>query len=958
MLRSYRIAHGRATSIEPFERALRENTPLTSIRDPDALIEYLNQLNLKGDMVMDELKRVSTEKEDLKDKYNVAEKEIANLKKKVAALESGKTAESTDAVMADEDKGEDKEEVGAQTSPPPYSVKSPVQSVMGIFSPKQKPVEDASAGDQAGDDFFSYDNEIPQLQAEVESRSKEIEKLTTQVQNLKEELAIAKENSSGLVENLEKATRELSESRDNSAVSASLQTQVSARDIEIKTLTERLGKSETQLKDLQAELEKEKAATAAAIKDKEERLAETSSLQLELESGLKKVTEAKSALDTRIVDLTTEIKTLRQSKVENEQKIEELNKQLQVAPPTPSTIAPSESLEAPSASAQGSAASKKKNKKKKKGGPGGGAAAPASTEAAAVDAVSQPTDSPTVSELQAEIATLRQDVSDKDGQIEKLSKQRKTEEDLREEIETLRENLMDIGQDHVESKDKIKALEAEKKQLQERIAELEKELDASSSSAQSNDKLQGEYESLKSEFEDLKTKSSTLQSDLGAAQQLAQSRYKDLTELREVLQKAQPELKSLRQEVATLKTTKDELNAKTNELRGMEKREKELKTEVARAQRLATDRETEIKSLREKLTSETNTRLRLEDSQRVSGRDLRRAETEKIELSASAEKATRELQKLQDEMAKLRPRVKELEDEASKLRKSSDILREEAELKGSQYANAQNLLGSMRDQTHELSIQLKESQGQAESLEEEIGECRKLLGERTREAETMRRLLAEADERANSKSREMQDRLEEAEKERDRFEHEMLASSRKHNRALEELKQRIRDLEKESKSLAEQKDELESKEKEWRRRKEELEATETRADAEVAEMRATVTNLRSTLDASEQQVRDAEKAKNDLRRSLDDYRIRYDKLAKELKAVQSKLAATGISSPTGRSSMDSSRSGTPTTGTGTAGGAPDTVYLKTIMLQFLEQRDNKLRAQLVPVLGKLLRFDK
>lgn len=123
-------------------------------------------------------------------------------------------------------------------------------------------------------------------------------------------------------------------------------------------------------------------------------------------------------------------------------------------------------------------------------------------------------------------------------------------------------------------------------------------------------------------------------------------------------------------------------------------------------------------------------------------------------------------------------------------------------------------------------------------------------------------------------------------------------------------------------------------------------------------MRATVGNLRSTLDASEQQVREAEKAKNDLRRSLDDYRIRYDKLAKELKSVQARLGASGIGSPTatGRASMESSRSGS--VGGGNAAGAPDTVYLKTIMLQFLEQKDNKLRAQLVPVLGKLLRFDK
>jgi hypothetical protein len=49
---------------------------------------------------------------------------------------------------------------------------------------------------------------------------------------------------------------------------------------------------------------------------------------------------------------------------------------------------------------------------------------------------------------------------------------------------------------------------------------------------------------------------------------------------------------------------------------------------------------------------------------------------------------------------------------------------------------------------------------------------------------------------------------------------------------------------------------------------------------------------------------------------------------------------------------------------GTAGGhnggsgTGDMMYLKTILLQFLEQKDGRLRAQLVPVLGKLLGFDK
>src|SRR5690606_16979864 len=130
-------------------------------------------------------------------------------------------------------------------------------------------------------------------------------------------------------------------------------------------------------------------------------------------------------------------------------------------------------------------------------------------------------------------------------------------------------------------------------------------------------------------------------------------------------------------------------------------REKELKAELARAQRLASDREGEIKTLQEKVAQESTARLRLEDEKRVAGRDLRRSEAEKIEISAREEKATRELQRVQEEAAKLRPRIRELEDDAARLRKEQEVLREEVELKTNQYSNAQSLLGSMRDQTAE-----------------------------------------------------------------------------------------------------------------------------------------------------------------------------------------------------------------------------------------------------------------
>ncbi|KAK4133493.1 hypothetical protein BT67DRAFT_450343 [Trichocladium antarcticum] len=920
LLRSYRIAHSRATSIEPFERALKETTPLTSIKDPEALVEYLNQINLKGDMVMEELKRVTAEKDTYKKKADDAEEECVVLGGELAALKTAKS-QTTDATESGSVAEESKATAEGRTAPP------------------------AGGGSGDGADFFPYETEIPQLQADVQKKTEEIEKLRTEVHNLQDELSLTKEHSAGLVESLENATRELAETKDAVASKTSVETQLEARNTEITTLTDRLNKAQTKLKELEAQAEKATSDAAEAVKETSTQLAVSASRNEELEKELGEICQAKSSLDSKIEGLTSEIEALKKSKAEDESKINELGKHLQstAAPAVPSVGAatPEASLAPPAGGG------KKKNKKKKKGPASATAAAPEPTpsEAAATDHLAPPpSGGSTDGELQAELARLHEELAEKDQRIETLSKQRKTEEYLREEIENLRDNLVTIGQNHVEARERIKELEAERRTLQERISELEKEVESSASTAKAHIELRGEHESLTAEFDNLKMKSSTLQSDLAAAQQLAQTRYKDLTELKEVLQKAQPELKSLRQDAAALKTTREELGARNTELRSLEKREKELKTEVARAQRLVSDRESEIKSLHEKVTLETNTRLRLEDEKRTAGRDLRRAEAERIELSAREEKATRELQRSQEEAAKLRPRIRELEDETARLKREQDVLREETDLKTSQYSNAQSLLGSMRDQTAELSIQLKESQSQCESLDEELAEARKMLGERTREAETMRRLLADVDERADGKVREMRARMDAAVEERDRLEDESSALARRKSRESEELKQKVRDLEREVKALAGEKDELEHEAHEWRRRRDELEAYEEKAGAEVAEMRTT-------------QVRDTEKRNAELRRALDDYRLRYDKLGKEAKTLQAKLAAPAVAGSV-RGSMDSTRSGGGLNGQQAGGGSPDAMYLKTILLQFLEQKDNRLRAQLVPVLGKLLKFDK
>jgi hypothetical protein len=85
-------------------------------------------------------------------------------------------------------------------------------------------------------------------------------------------------------------------------------------------------------------------------------------------------------------------------------------------------------------------------------------------------------------------------------------------------------------------------------------------------------------------------------------------------------------------------------------------------------------------------------------------------------------------------------------------------------------------------------------------------------------------------------------------------------------------------------------------------------------------------------------------------------------MSEELRSLKARGPDSNAQSS--RTSIESSRSrlASPTpkaaTGSSQASDAIDYVYLKNVLLQFLEQRDKKYQQQLIPVLGMLLHFDK
>lgn len=182
LLRNYRTAHARVAAIEPFEATLREHTPLTSISDPGALIEFLNQRSVQSDMVKDELKRVSEqnrevikERDELKVKLEEAEKKAKEAFDEAAGLRKEREEGAANA---------DAEKDTAATESDP----------LGVTDKEADPAPSSVAKAEEDETFFSYETELPRLEAEVEKQKDEIEHQRDYINELSTENATIRQD--------------------------------------------------------------------------------------------------------------------------------------------------------------------------------------------------------------------------------------------------------------------------------------------------------------------------------------------------------------------------------------------------------------------------------------------------------------------------------------------------------------------------------------------------------------------------------------------------------------------------------------------------------------------------------------------------------------------------------------------------------------------------------------------
>ncbi|KAK5107202.1 hypothetical protein LTR62_001648 [Meristemomyces frigidus] len=656
-----------------------------------------------------------------------------------------------------------------------------------------------------------------------------------------------------------------------------------------------------------------------------------------------------------------------------------------------------------------------------------------------------------VQQKDQEIEALRLAIAGKEDAIDRLDRKLKGEEELKEEISTLRDEVLELGGQATDAKHELKIVREQKVALQHEFEEMQVECDdfrktskdleaqrddlarrcktleteivglndaQTSSSSASGDELQAALEELKglekekdalqtekqvadkkieelesqhtkgaterdakhsslsAEIEQLEGKAAGLESDLAAANELAQTRFKDLTDLREHTSKLQPELKRLREEVSDLHGVKADLEKSNAALKRLENKEKDLRSEIALYKAQSVAKDGEIIALKEQAKQSNERSKALEESYEGARQDLEHSQTRRDEATETRDKLQADLQKAEAQLQRSRTGLDDLEKQLKKFQDEAASLRDELHIKSAQHASAQSLMSNQQDQSRELAVQMREIRARNESLEEELTDAQRLLQERSREGETMRRMLSEVEVQAESRVKDMRERIDLAFEERDRAEDEVGAVGRKKARELEELRTKLRDAEREAARATEAKEDAERRERGFLARQSEIEDRAKQAQEELAEVRTAMAQLGSSLDESERQTGILDREKTELKKELDERQLRFEKLQKsgiamseEVRNLQqtNKLRQQSSSMQSSRSSLESNRVMSPAAGprgssNGALGGKKeesiDFVYLKNVLFQFLEQREKKHQLQLVPVLGMLLHFDR
>ncbi|KAK9366193.1 hypothetical protein V1509DRAFT_630818 [Lipomyces kononenkoae] len=956
--RAYEAERARASFIDAFETVLREHTPCSSIQETQTFVEYLQNLTLRQDMLVEEMKRVTKEKDESVRKSKDAETRYLESEKVISEIMAKLVEKEQDTLV----------------------LKTETEN-------RDVRIKDAEAANKAALDEA---------------------KLVTD--NARAQLTLSEEKVTELelkLSNLEDQTKSASIAADQELVE-----KLQAAESRVAEFESDVSKLHLQIADMEA---KEVKTLDVAIADAEakDKLAAAESRISELESEIADLKSAKviTAPNNEDVDIHDEENDYEGNDVE------------------PKTV---------TQSATNTPSSSSRNKKKKKKRGKSGNTMPLEEQSSKVsdtlpDIVSAAAVSTGISvDHSIDVSGYQTKISELETQVDRLSSERSQNS---EEIENLRDVVRSVGQELVEAKDEIKNLREQlsnSSDIGSKFAELEashadiikqKEdveraheilVDSHKEAVKKIDEMTKTYdvlmkdhsqvskrvEELLAESEnaqnqareasetydrdaaELKSKILSLEQDIKATEQVAQARYKELSEKNELLLKLQSDLQTAKTAEAQLRNEQVVLTAKLEELKRVEKSERQLKVDASKYRTAVAERDADLTKVRTQLREYQTGKMKADERVSQLSHQLARTEAELKGVVDNVDRMSREKASLNQELESLRSRIQTYSSANSMLKNQLEAAKEDVQIAKAEKESAKTLMESLRQQASEMAMQSKESRDRYDALEEELAEAHRLLIERAREATTIRRLLSDAESKQETSVRELKEQISVLEEERDRAEKEVVAISRRKSREMEDLKIKSREQERRLGMADEERSKLNAELNDLRAARERADEKASLASSEMDETRKVLTELRTVLESTEAQLYEAEANRKELKQLAEDTQAKVERLQKSNRVLSEELqslqtprvmmdmhsavqtrASRSVSSLSGGSNKDGMNPRLTSSGNASPASAYvayeegenlSIPYIKNVLLGFLERKEQ--RQQLMPVIATVLHF--
>ncbi|KAK6456565.1 uncharacterized protein RJT20DRAFT_45660 [Scheffersomyces xylosifermentans] len=506
---------------------------------------------------------------------------------------------------------------------------------------------------------------------------------------------------------------------------------------------------------------------------------------------------------------------------------------------------------------------------------------------------------------------------------------------------------------------------AKKEALVESLIKENKELEA---------KLDDKSRHLESSLKEHETKSTDFEKEILAhlkSLELVKESEASLKSDHEILRKKhralEVELQTANKEIENFKKEKVDFNLRISELNKFKSNDTSLKLELASLKTSLLHKDQSIREYKDRIQELSEQKDKLNDTiskLRVSNSELQLAQKallgEKSELVTKQELSIERTNSLTKELNKLQGQKQVVVTELEKLKTKFDTLVKEKSSSSNEYL-------TFKQQYEELSMKAKESSLRIEGLEDELSEARNLLQERTRESSSIRRLLVDAEEQMKSKDSEMRNELKRLSDEKIEIESSCQSLLKKRQREIDELKaiieshvQKIQILEKSTEELRDKNAELDQlRSKEY--------SVDGQNGSSLEEVQQTIETLRSSLQSSAKKVRDYESLNNVLKKLNEESNLKFERLSKNYKIITqqyrqmktSAKASPASSHDTSTDSLATSPRNSMDSRNGNDGGkeennATNIAYLKNVLLGFFEHKEQ--REQLLPVVKTLFHF--